>query len=156
MPDESLLTDEVRALIGAPVEMGAVKVTLRGVRRALDVYLGDHGGAQYVDGDVVPGYVIAALDSESSAAPMPALMPQSLLISNEWSFERPMRLGEQYSATHRIVDISERFGGKFGYSLDFRSEVEFRDADGAVVARSASTMTQYDASQAIRDGENER
>jgi hypothetical protein len=153
MPDESLLTDEVRALIGAPVEMEPLQVTLRGVRRALDVYFGGHDGANYAEGDVVPGYVIASLDSESEPPPIPSLMPQSLLISNEWSFERPMRLGEEYSATYRIVDISERFGGKFGYSLDFRSEVEFRDASGAVVARSARTMTQYDASQARSEGE---
>jgi hypothetical protein len=153
MPDESLLSDDVRALIGAPLEMEPVRVTLRGVRRALDVYLGHHDGADYEVGDVVPGYVIAALDSESDPPPIPSLLPQSLLISNEWEFERPMRLGEEYSVTYRIVDISERFGGKFGYSLDFRSQVEFRDADGAVVARSARTMMQYDASQARDEGE---
>ncbi len=146
MPDASLLTDDVRALIGVPTAMDPVQITLRAVRRALDTYTGSRGG-DFADGAPVPGYVIAALDSESEPPPIPLLLPKSLLISNEWQFERPLRLGEQLDVSYRIVDISERFGGKFGYSLDFRTEREFRDATGTVVARTAHTMMQYDVSQ---------
>ena len=50
------------------------------------------------------------------------------------------------------LDISERFGGRFGYSIDFRSEVALSEpVSGAVVARSVRTMTQYSAADA-RDG----
>ena len=150
MPDASLLTPEVRALIGVRTPMEPVRVTQRAVRRAVEVFTG-RPGRDYCEGEPVPGYALAALDSESEPLPLPMLMPQSLLISNEWQFERPLRMGEQFSVAYRIVDISERFGGKFGYSLDFRSERELIDATGAVVARSAHSMMQYDASQA-RDG----
>lgn len=150
MPEASLLTPDIRALIGVPTPMEPVKVTQRAVRRAVEVFTGRRS-PDYAEGEPVPGYALAALDSESEPPPLPTLMPQSLLISNEWQFERPLRMGEQFSVAYRIVDISERFGGKFGYSLDFRSEREFRDATGAVVARSAHSMMQYDASQA-RDG----
>jgi len=155
MPDESLLTDEVRALQGRATPMLPVQVTPRAVRRAMDVYLGHHDGAAAEPGSPVPGYVIAALDSESELPPLPDLLPNSLLISNEWSFERPLRLGEELSLTHRIAGISERFGGRFGYSIDFRSETEFRDAAGEVVARTAMTMMQYDASEARGEGGEE-
>lgn len=75
-------------------------------------------------------------------------MPNSILIANQWEFERPLRMGETLDAFYRVVDISERFGGRFGYSVDFRAEVVYRDATGAIVARSGRTMTQYDAAEA--------
>lgn len=155
MPDESLLTPEVRALEGVSTAMEPVQVTARAVQRAMDVYLGHHDGAPTEPGAVVPGYVLAALDSESEPPPLPSLLPNSLLISNEWSFERPLRLGEQLSVAYRITSISERFGGRFGYSIDVRTEDEFSDATGAVVARSARSMMQYDASQARDAGGEE-
>lgn len=155
MPDESLLTDDVRALQGRATPMLPVQVTARAVRRAMDVYLGHHESAPAEPGSPVPGYVIAALDSESELPPLPNLLPNSLLISNEWSFERPLRLGEEFAMSHRITGISERFGGRFGYSIDFRSEVEFRDSAGKVVARTAMTMMQYDAAEAREDGDTE-
>lgn len=151
MPDESLLTDEVRALVGRATPMIPVQVTLRTVQRAMDVYLGHHEGAPDTPGSSVPGYVLAALDSESEPEPLPAVLPNSLLISNEWSFERPLRLGEELAVNYRITNISERFGGRFGYGIDFRSEEEFVDATGAVVARSGRSMMQYDAASAHTD-----
>jgi hypothetical protein len=155
VPEESLLTDEIRALVGTAVPMLPVEVTLRAVQRAMDVYLGHHDGTAAEPGAPVPGYVLAALDSESEPPPLPAILPNSLLISNEWSFERPLRLGERLDVAYRITGISERFGGRFGYSIDFRTEDEFLDATGAVVARSARNMMQYDASQARAEGGEE-
>lgn len=152
MPEESLLTDEVRALIGQETPAAPARVTRRALHRAMDVYLGHHDES-YQDGDDLPGWVIEAIDSESEPVATPLLLPQSLLISNEWAFERPLRLGEVLQATHRIANISERFGGRFGYSLDFRSEVTFRDAEGTVVARNSRNLMQYDASGA--EGGNE-
>ncbi len=155
MPDESLLTDEISALVGLATPMLPVEVTPRAVQRAMDVYLGHHDGAPTAPGSSVPGYVLAALDSESEPPPLPNLLPNSLLISNEWSFERPLRLGEKLDVAYRITGISERFGGRFGYSIDFRTEDEFVDSTGAVVARSARSMMQYDASQARAEGVEE-
>ena len=151
MPEESLMTDAVRALIGQAHPLMNVQVTRRSYQRALDVYLERHDYGP-PDGADVPGYVIEALDSETEPPSIPALLPQSLLISNEWQFERPLRMGEELEMTYRIVDISERFGGRFGYSIDFRTEVALSEPGaGAVVARSVRTMTQYSAADA-RDG----
>ena len=147
MPDSSLLTEDVRALAGVEHRLEPVRVTLRSVRRALEVYFGAPQPASYADGDPVPGYAIAAFESdgESERPDIPRLLPNSLLISNDWQFERPLRLGEEFVRVYSVTNIAERFGGRFGYSIDFRSEIRYIDARGETVARSGSTMTQYDA-----------
>jgi hypothetical protein len=152
MPDESLLTDDVRALIGRETSLGNVTVTRRAVERAVETYTGRRS-ATYGEGEPVPGYAIAALEAEDAPEAIPALLPQSILISNEWQFERQLRMGETLSVVNRLVNIAERFGGKFGYSLDFRTEREFRGADGNVVARSVQSMMQYDAASAREGGQ---
>jgi len=155
MPDASLLTDDVRALVGITYPLPPVRVTIRAVHRAMEVYLGARRDTVFADGDPVPGFTLAALDAESedTRPEVPRLMPNSLLISNDWQFERPLRLGEELNRVYALTNASERFGGRFGYSLDFRSEVQFLDATGAIVARSGSTMTQYDASEARDRGD---
>lgn len=142
MPDASLLTDDIRALVGLESETAQVAVTPTVVRRALETY-----GArprEFFPGDVVPGYAVVALESESPHVEAPAVLPRSLLISNDFSFERPLRLGEQLTVRERIADISERLGGRFGYSMYVRTEHEFRDAAGTLVATASRTMMQYE------------
>ena len=153
MPDESLLTDDVRALAGKETPIGTVEVTPKALRRAVEVYTGSPPTTVPAAGEPVTGYVIAALDADYELEALPNLMPNSILISNEWQFERPLRMGETLQASYRLVDITERFGGRFGYSIDFRAEVVYRDAAGDVVARSGRTMTQYSASERRGDGE---
>jgi len=155
MPDTSLLTDDIRALAGVEHRLEPVRVTLRSVRRALEVYFGAPQPVTFADGDRVPGYAIAAFESdgESERPDIPRLLPNSLLISNDWQFERPLRLGEEFTRVYAITNIAERFGGRFGYSIDFRSEIRYIDADGAITARSGSTMTQYDAQSARGGGD---
>src|SRR5688572_3117980 len=115
--------------------------------RAMDLYLGRRDLLPR-DGEMVPGYVLAALEPETDNVPVPELLPDSILVSNEWMFERPLRMGEELVANGRLADIVERFGGRFGYSLHFRSETEFHEPSGAVVARSVRTLMYYDARNA--------
>lgn len=153
VPDQSLLTDDVRALIGMETDLGTVDVTAKVWRHAVEVYTGKAPAVTPADGEPISGYAIAALETDYELTELPSLMPNSILIANQWEFERPLRMGETLHAAHRLVDITERFGGRFGYSLDFRAEVVYRDANGEVVARSGRTMTQYSASDARdRDG----
>jgi hypothetical protein len=148
VPDASLLTDEVRALVGRETALGRVEVTARAWRRAVEVYTERVPEETPAAGEPVSGYVIAALDTEYEQSQLPNLLPNSILISNQWQFERPMRMGETYDAAYQVVDVTERLGGRFGYSIDFRAEVVYRDEAGEVVARSGRTMTQYNAADA--------
>lgn len=152
MTDESLLTDDVRSLIGRTSEAMAVSITPVSVRRAREVYLGQPGLLP-AEGDEVEGIAITALETSSGQLHLPDVMPNSVLISNEWEFLRPLRAGDQLLAQSRLADISERFGGQFGYSLYFRTDVEFRDSRGELVARTSTTLMQYDASNAREAGE---
>lgn len=152
MSEESLLTDELRAQIGRASESLPVEVTLKAVQRSAEVY---HGKPVHLDlkpGDDVPGYAIAALGTDSEDLNFDAPMPNSVLVSNEWIYERPLRLGEVLHCRQRIGDISERFGGQFGQSLHVRRETEYADASGEVVARSVNTLMYYDARNARRGG----
>lgn len=161
MTDESLLTESIRALVDRPRPLGTVEVTVRAVRRAMEVYLGAaeaaRRAADLAPGGPVPGYVIEALGAdfnvESDGDGLPAVLPNSILISNEWQFERPFRLGERLAIVSRLASVSERFGGKFGYSLDFRTEVQFVAEDGTIVARSGRSMMQYRAEGATGEAE---
>ncbi len=135
-------------MVGRETPSGAVEVTLRGWRHAVEVYTGEPPSYTPKPGDPVSGYAIAALETDYEATELPNLLPSSILIANQWEFERPLRMGEKLEAFYRLVDVNERFGGRFGYSIDFRAEVVYRDAAGSVVARSGRTMTQYDPAEA--------
>lgn len=155
MVDQSLLTDDVRAHIGRTAPRGITRVTPQALLRSSDTYFGKPWEPVPGNGEPVPGIVIAALETESAGLDLPTVMPNSLLISNEWQFERRLRMGEDLEVQSRLADISERFGGRFGQSLYFRTEVEFTEpGSGAVVARTVQTMMQYDAANESRgDGE---
>jgi hypothetical protein len=154
--EESLLTEDVRAHIGKTADRGLARVTPQALLRASETYFGAPWEPAPAHGEPVPGIVVAALETESFGLEMPSVMPNSLLISNEWQFERQLRMGEELEVQARLADISERFGGRFGYSLYFRSEVEFREpGTDTVVARSSQTMMQYDAASAAGGGDEE-
>jgi acyl dehydratase len=145
MVEASLLTEEVRAMIGRTGEPAEARVTRRAVARAMETFYGRRGDLP-AEGEPVTGLVLAALETEAEGFFMPGLLPDDLLVSNEMEFARPLRMGERLTARTKLSDIVERFGGRFGYSLHVRTEVEFVDAGGAVVARSVRTLMQYDAS----------
>lgn len=147
MPEESLITPEVRALVGRESPAVPVRVTRRAVERTLELYQGAHPGT-LEPGKPVTSFVLVALDNEAEAIDVPQLLPDSLLISNEMEFDRQIVLGDDLMATWRVADISERFGGRFGYSVYVRTETVFRDPVGNPVARSARTMMHYDARNA--------
>lgn len=151
MPEESLLTPELRAQIGKSTLASPVHVTAQAVHRAMDVFYGHHR-RDFAPGDPVPGVVIAALVPDSEPLDLPSPLPNGILISDEWQFERPLRLGEELTAQNTIADITERFGGQFGYSIYTRYDMVLRDSSGEVVAHSGRTMMNYDAKGARGGG----
>src|SRR5690606_19252439 len=102
MTEQSLLTDDVRALVGTTAAGGITHVTANSVRRAHEVYYGTPGDVP-ADGEDVPGITIAALATETGGINLPSLMPNTLLISNEWEFQRPLRLGEELQVRSRLA-----------------------------------------------------
>lgn len=147
MVSESLLTDDIRAKIGMTGALTDVVVDASTVRRAQETFLGRVGEVPSV-GERVPSYALAALGADTGMLAELDILPSSLLVSNEWTLERPVLLGEALTAQSRIADIAEKFGGRFGYGVHVRTEVDFRDADGELVAQSSTTLMYYDPSGA--------
>ncbi len=153
MQDQSLITDAVRALVGRRAVLEPQTVTRRAVQKAMDLYLGHQRGAPEV-GEPAPGFVLAALELGNDVEEFPQLLPNSMLISNEWQWERRLIVGETLRSESIVADISERFGGRFGYNITVRREIVLTGADGAVAARSVNTLMYYDPKNA-RGGEEE-
>jgi len=156
MSEGSLVSDELRSLIGSTGPEVAVEVTRAVVHRAADVFRGSRAGLTLEPGSEVPGFVLAALEGDVPRVQVPEPLPRSLLVANEWRFERPLRLGEELRARSRVADIRERLGGRFGHSVYVQTEVEFREpASGALVAASSITLMYYDLERpgAEEDGE---
>jgi hypothetical protein len=155
MADQSLITDEVRAFIGRSTGPQTVTITEDAVFRAMEAYQGSHPAAIEA-GDPVPGFVLVNMLPGGEDIRIPDLLPRSLLVSNEFTIERPIRMGERFTATARVADINERLGGQFGHGLYVRTETEFVGEDGAVAGRTASTLMYYDPAGARRDTEGGR
>src|SRR6478736_4213152 len=98
MPDASLLTPEVLALVGRESEPVKAVLSSKAVRHAIEVYGGD-ASRRFAPGDAVPNFAFAALEPDALPVNVPDLLPDSLLVSNEMEFERELRLGEELSLT---------------------------------------------------------
>jgi hydroxyacyl-ACP dehydratase HTD2-like protein with hotdog domain len=152
--EASLITDEVRALIGASSEPVSVQLSRHHVAKALFAVSGSRDNVPQ-DGEIAPVCAFGSIEGEGNRLDTPTLMPKFMIVSNDWSFERPMRVGETYTCARRIVDISERLGGRFGYAIYIRTDNEFRDAEGNLVAYATTNVMQYDPANERDRGENE-
>ena len=142
---ESKITDEHRARIG--VASDPIEVTIReeDAKRVRDL-LGDTD-PRYADGTgIAPPYTIAVVDPGFPRAFAPQVLPGGILTQTEWRFYKPLRIGATLTAVHRVVDIRDRLGGRYGYSVIVMTETEYRDRDGELVVSTFRTATQFDRS----------
>jgi len=140
---ESKITDEHRALIGqksAPVifTVGAEDAgRLRGVL--------DDADARWADGTgVAPPYAIAIFQGGSRGGAMPRILPGGIMTQQEWRFTRPFQIGEPLQAVTQLIQLRDRMGGRYGYSVLMTTSTDFYDGDGAHVAAILITITQFD------------
>jgi len=145
--EESLIGDEHRAMIGVKSE------PKRHVLRASDVAQ-VRGVLQDTDPRFAEGTGLAAPYALSILEPRPTMdlppgaiphvLPMGVLTQTEWTVHRLFRVGEELWATHEVMDLRERLGGRFGRSILVLVRTEFRDGAGALVAETSHTVTQYD------------
>lgn len=145
-PEQSLITDEHRAFIGrtaGPVELHVRAEDVRRVRALLD----DNDPRFGEDTGVAPPYIIAVIEPAMPWQLLPRILPGGILTQTEWTFRRPLRIGERVFATHRLADIRDRLGGQYGYSVIMNIMTEYRDEAGELVATSLRTTMQFDPAQ---------
>jgi hypothetical protein len=139
---ESLITDEHRAHIGVKGEPTTIVVSEEDAHRMRDA-MGDTD-PRWADGTgMAPPYVVCVLNR---TAPLRAvrILPSGLMTQQEWRFTRPFRIGETLRAVSQVVDIRDRLGGRYGYSVLVTTSTEFSDEEGKPVAAVLVTGTQFD------------
>jgi acyl dehydratase len=95
--------------------------------------------------------MLAAFGGRPNRNMMPGILPGGLLTQQEWRFTRPFKIGEELTSISQVVDIRERLGGRYGYSVLITTANDFYDADGNHVAGSMITITQFDPKGASRE-----
>lgn len=153
VPEESLITDQHRALIGVAGEPSTVTIREEDARRMRDI-LGD-ADPRYADGTgVAPPYILAMISSgPGRRGGGVQILPGGLLTQQEWKFTRPFQIGEELKAVSKVFDIRDRLGGRYGYSVLVTSGTEYYDADDTLVAAAMLTITQFDPKSARKGDE---
>jgi len=146
-PEQSLITDEHRAAIGVKSEPTTVVVKESDAHRMRDIL--EDKDPRYADGTgIAPPYVIAMFGGGRGNAHMPQVLPGGLLTQQEWRFTRPFKIGEELKAITQVVDIRDRLGGRYGYSVLVTSGTDYYDADDNHVGAAMITITQFDPNSA--------
>ena len=142
---QSKITDAHRAVIGQTSE--PVTVTIRAEDAArLRAVLGDTDPRWAEGTGIAPPYVLAMLQGapRRGTGAAPSILPNAILTQQEWRFTRPFREGEQLQAVSQVVDILDRLGGRYRYSVLVTTSTDYYDADGGHVPAIMVTVTQFD------------
>lgn len=137
--DDSLVTPEMEAQVGLPSEPVTLDVTPTLVRRLWEML----ARVPAERADTVPPAVLAMPDVGREVSPLPGLPEHSLVTGDEWEMRRNVRLGETLTAVSRLVDLSERFGGRLGHTLTVRHEWTFTDDTRTVIAAARRSTAYY-------------
>lgn len=156
----SLLTDEIRALIGrevaytAPEELGRASIryfaTAVGDDNPLytdEAYAREHG----YDTVIAPPTLICETNQYAGLPRDPdgfaghgwqIEVPGTHLVrgGNAYTFHRPVRPDDVITATWRIADITERVNGRGQAMLIVTSTADYTDARGEPLARNEETL----------------
>lgn len=140
---QSKITDEHRAYIGRKHEPITFTVREEDVRRVRGV-LNDED-ARWAEGTgVAPPYAIAMFQGGLRRGTVPQILPNSIMTQQEWRFMRPFRIGQELRGVTQVIDLRDRLGGRYGYSVLVTSATDFYDADDNHVAAQLITITQFD------------
>jgi hypothetical protein len=136
-------------MIGRKGEPSKVVIKELDAHRMRDI-LEDHDPRYDDETGEAPAYVIAGFGGRPQS--MPRILPGGLLTQQEWKFTRPFKVGDELTSVNQVVDIRDRLGGRYGYSVLITSATDYYDPDGNHVAASMITITQFDP-KSVRRGQ---
>ncbi len=149
--DESFISEELAALVGEETIARTVSITPLLVSRLTETM--QDGDPRWQSG-IAPPYVLLALETGISLPEVPAAR-ESLVTGDEWTVYRPLRTGEDLRLSGGLASAHERFGSRFGHTLNLRMAYRFTDAAGETVAEAGRSMIRY-ATPARDDREEQR
>lgn len=142
MTDErSLITDEMRALIGVSSGSSTFTIERLAARRLAEAL--DEDADAVAQAGAPPSYYVAAFETQMAAAGHAFDLTGGVLAGDEWEHRRPLRWDEQITGVGRVADVYERFGGRHGQTVYLRYEWTFTDAAGEVVAVGRRILARY-------------
>ncbi len=143
---ESKITDEHRALIGRKSDPIEVIPRTADAHRMRDL-LGDTD-PRWADGTgIAPPYILAMMEPHLPPELSPQVLSSGILTQTEWKFSQPIKLEEPLHAVTQMIDVRDRLGGRYGYSVLVMFQTAYLNSDGEEAAASLRTITQFDRPQ---------
>ena len=143
---ESKITDEHRALIGRKSDPIEVIPRTADAHRMRDL-LGDTD-PRWADGTgIAPPYILAMMEPRLPPELSPQVLSSGILTQTEWKFSQPIKLEEPLHAVTQMIDVRDRLGGRYGYSVLVMFQTAYLNSDGEEAAASLRTITQFDRPQ---------
>jgi acyl dehydratase len=144
---ESKITDEHRALIGQKSEPSQFVVRAEDAGRVRNLL--DDQDPRWAEGTgIAPPYAIGLSQGSARGGIMPRILPGGIMTQQEWRFLRPFKIGEELTTTTQVIDIRDRLGGRYGYSVLITQATEFVDSAGEQVGAILISITQFDPQSA--------
>ncbi|MFC1945843.1 MaoC family dehydratase N-terminal domain-containing protein [Chloroflexota bacterium] len=152
MPEDSLITEELKQLVGQNSETLTFSVDKQWVRRfaeAIDypepVWQEEYSQNANYDGVVVPPTFLCALRNDNlrkKLHDMPHPLRTMVNGSSELVFNKPVRVGDEISVTDTLVNVTvqERKKGKM---LVLTNQVSYTNQHGEVVALGHNTALRF-------------
>jgi acyl dehydratase len=155
MAEESLITDEMRKMVGYETPMLTYEIEKEPIRRWADA-IGDpnplYHDEEYARSrgyrsiiappGFVPQYRYPAQGGEWPLRLVKTSLTRSLNGGNEYEFFKPAQAGDVLTAITKVVDLYER-KGKMGMMLFQTMETTFRNQDGDIVVKARYTGISY-------------
>ena len=143
---ESKITDEHRAMMGKKSDPIEVVPRTADAQRMRDL-LGDTD-PRWADGTgIAPPYILAMMEPRLPAELSPQVLSSGILTQTEWKFSQPIKLEEPLQAVTQLIDVRDRLGGRYGYSVLVMFQTAYLNGEGAEAAASLRTITQFERPQ---------
>ena len=140
---ESKITDEHRAMIGQKSDPIEVVPRTPDAQRMRDLL--DDSDPRWADGTgIAPPYILAMMEPRLPAELSPQVLSSGILTQTEWKFSQPIKLEEPLQAVTQLLDVRDRLGGRYGYSVLVMFQTAYLNSDGEAAAASLRTITQFD------------
>ncbi len=154
MAQDSVITDEMRSLVGVESEPSVYQIEREPIRRWAEA-IGDtnplYHDEEYAKKKGYRGLVVPPASIAQYAFPVKvgksgrgvkSPFTRSLNGGNEYEFFKRVCAGDIVTATTKLVELYER-AGRLGTMLFVIHETTFRDEKGEVVAKSRNTSISY-------------
>ena len=151
MPNDSVITPEMRAAIGVASEPATHEVEAGAIRRFADaigdpdpLYRDESAARESRYGGIIaPPTFLRSMDPDLPTAELEVPYPMVIDGGSDWEFFEPVRPGDTITVTSRVVELKERTG-RLGPMLFVIRETSYVDQHDRTAAVQRSTLIYYE------------